>query len=282
MQLLEGKSVAEVIKSQVRARVETFLKKRGRRPQLTVLLIGDDPASQVYVKNKMKTCEALGMSSLVDVLPGNTPSDIVVQKILSLNSDQNVDGILIQLPLPKHLDSQVLLNLIDPAKDVDALTMVSGGKIFSDQAAVYPCTPWGIIRLLEYYKIPLEGRQAVVIGRSQIVGKPMAHLLLKKNMTVTLAHSKSQDLATITQRADLVVVAAGKPRFFGPEYFSPQAVVIDVGIHGSGKGTGICGDVDFERVSGHVAALTPVPGGVGPLTISCLMENTIQLAELRG
>lgn len=281
MLLLEGKPLAEKIKNQVQARVENFRAKTGRAPHLTVLLIGDDVASQVYVKSKAKSCEKLGMSSAVELMPSTISQAEVEAKILALNADPLVDGVLIQLPVPRHLNSNQLINLLDPAKDVDALTLHAAGGILSDTAAVYPCTPFGIVKMLEHYQIPLTGKHAVVIGRSMIVGKPMAMLLLQKNMTVTMAHSKTENLPTLTRSADVVVVAAGKAQHFGEEYFTEKSVIIDVGIHGSGSGGKICGDVRFEELRGKVKAMTPVPGGVGPLTIACLMENTLTLAELR-
>ncbi len=281
MMLLEGKSVANQIKIEVAQRAQTFLENYGRKPRLDVIVVGEDPASHVYVKSKAKNSHAAGIESRIHELSGNTTEIDLTKKLTEVNSNPLVDGVLLQLPLPSHLNVANLINLIDPSKDVDALTVYSSGLIYSDQAWVYPCTPWGIVRILRHYGIVFESRKAVVIGRSQIVGKPMAQLLLKENMTVTVAHSKTLNLQKITREADLVVVAAGKPRQFGADFFSSSCVVIDVGIHGSGQGKGICGDVDFESVQGRVAALTPVPGGVGPVTIACLLENTMILAEKR-
>lgn len=281
MMLLEGKPVAQQIKLEVAQRAQRFLDSQGRKAQLHVVIVGGDPASHVYVKSKAKNSESVGIGSKIHELPEQISSEELKATLQRINADPQVDGILLQLPLPSHLNASDFVNLIDPLKDVDALTLQSAGMIYADRAQVYPCTPWGIVRMLKHYKIPLESRAAVVIGRSQIVGKPMAHLLLKENMTVTIAHSKTKNLASLTKAADLVVVAAGKPRQFGPEFFSKESIVIDVGIHGSGQGKGICGDVDFEKVQGQVAGLTPVPGGVGPLTIACLLENTMKLAEIR-
>ncbi len=278
---LLGKPVAEAIRGEVAQKVSQFTQKHGRQPHLTVILVGDDPASGVYVRSKGKACEQVGMKSTTILLPSSTTETDLAGQVRALNQDQAVDGVLIQLPLPQHINAEKILNLVDPQKDVDAFTLTSSGAIFKDQALVYPCTPYGVMKMLRHYKIPVAGQNVVVIGRSQIVGKPMAMLMLKENATVTICHSKTQDLKKLTSQADIVVVAAGKKEFLGRDAFSEKTVVIDVGIHGSGTGNQICGDVKFSEVDDFVAAASPVPGGVGPLTIAVLLENTIKLAEYR-
>lgn len=278
---LLGKPVAEQIRNEVAEGVQKFTQKYARVPHLTVVLVGDDVASGVYVRSKSKACEAVGMKSSTILLPGSISESELAQKVSALNADPEVDGILIQLPLPSHIPTENILNLVDPLKDVDAFTTASSGAIFKDQALVYPCTPFGVMRMLKHYHIPVAGKKVVVIGRSQIVGKPMAMLMLKENATVTICHSKTLDLQKHTAAADIVVVAAGKKEFLGRSAFSAHTVVIDVGIHGSGTGGQISGDVKFAEVDGFVAAASPVPGGVGPLTIAVLLENTLKLAEAR-
>ena len=278
---LLGKPVAEVIRAEVAQKVAQFVQKYSRQPHLTVVLVGDDVASGVYVRSKGKACEQVGMKSTTILLPSATTEAELVAKVLSLNADDDVDGILIQLPLPKHIKTEKVLNLVDPKKDVDAFTLFSSGAIFKDQALVYPCTPYGVMRMLAHYQIPVAGKHVVVVGRSQIVGKPMAMLMLKDNATVTVCHSKTQNLENFTRHADIVVVAAGQREFLGRSAFSEKTVIIDVGIHGSGTGSQICGDVKFSDVDDFVAAASPVPGGVGPLTIAVLLENTVKLAESR-
>lgn len=278
---LLGKPVAEMIQQEVAEKVKRFVQNQGRAPHLTVILVGEDAASAVYVRSKGKACEKVGMQSTTVVLPATTTEQELASKIQALNQDAAVDGILIQLPLPTHISSEKILNLVDPLKDVDAFTTASAGAIFKDQALVYPCTPFGIMRMLKHYQISVAGKNVVVIGRSQIVGKPMAMLMLKDNATVTLCHSRTNNLESFTRNADIVVVAAGKKEFIGRSAFSEKSVVIDVGIHGSGSGGSISGDVKFSDVDGFVSAASPVPGGVGPLTIATLLENTIKLAEHR-
>lgn len=282
MQKLEAKPVVEKIRAQVLARAQEFQKKYRRTPHLAVILVGDDPASHVYVRNKHIACEKVGFRSLNLQFPAGISQGELVQQIEKLNRDNDIDAILIQLPLPKHISKELVLRHLDPAKDPDCLTAANLGRFFAGNAVVRPCTPWGVMRILEHYGVSVEGKSAVVIGRSLIVGKPMACLLSDANATVTICHSKTKNLSQISAAADLVVVAAGKPQFFGKEYFGKNAVVIDVGIHGSGEGKGICGDIRFAEVVDHVQAITPVPGGVGPMTISTLLENTMALAEERA
>lgn len=280
---MSGTEVAKQRQAILAERIQGFVAKRGRKPGLAVIIVGADPASQVYVRNKVKTTTALGMESFHFELPAEISESDVIAKIEELNRNQQVDGILVQLPLPRHLRSDVVLEAIRPEKDPDGLTIGNLGLLFAGRKRVAPCTPWGVMAILEHYKIDVAGKNAVVIGRSNIVGKPMAQLLLEANATVTVCHSRTKDLAKFTREADIVVVAAGQPRFIGRDYFRQGAVVIDVGIHRpeAGEFAGkLCGDVRFEELEGWVEAATPVPGGVGPMTIQMLMENTVKLAEL--
>lgn len=281
MLILNGKEVAKEVRSSLIPRVESFTRKLGRAPHLAVILVGDDKASEVYVKNKKTACESVGMNSSILVLPTNTSQEELNTQILTLNNDSAVDGILVQFPLPKHLSSDEVLKLVTPEKDADGLTYASLGYFFAGKPFVKPCTPEGVMTILKHYNISVEGLKAVVIGRSNIVGKPMAHLLTEANATVTLCHSKTKNLSDYTRDADLVVVAAGKPRMLGQEDFKKGAVIIDVGIHRLSDGK-LCGDVRFKELEGKVAAATPVPGGVGPMTIATLLLNTCILAEKRA
>ncbi len=278
MILLQGKEVSQKIRDQLKVQVEKFKGKAGRAPRLDVVIVGDDKASQIYVKNKHIACEKIGMQSHIHQLPGITSEDEVLGLIKRLNGDKNVDGILVQMPVPKHISSQKVLDTISPDKDADGLTPTSAGRLWSGKPGVKPCTPHGVMHILEHYNISVSGKKAVVVGRSQIVGKPMAALLLEKDATVFVCHSKTQNLEDITKQGDIVVVAAGQPRLLGKSAFKKDAVVVDVGIHGSGTGQ-ICGDVRSDELENWVKAVTPVPGGVGPMTITCLLENTLWLAE---
>ncbi|RME15467.1 MAG: bifunctional methylenetetrahydrofolate dehydrogenase/methenyltetrahydrofolate cyclohydrolase FolD [Bdellovibrio sp.] len=280
MQLLKGHEVSKAVRSQIQKDVEKYTQKVGHPPGLAVLLIGDDPASQVYVRNKEKACKEVGIRSVLHHLSENTSSNELYSLINHLNKDPSIQGILIQLPLPPHLQSEQILNWISPHKDVDGLTLENVGRLFSGRPRVVPCTPAGVMKILEHYQIPVEGKEAVVIGRSHIVGLPMFQLLQKANATVTLCHSRTPNLQAHTQKADLVVVAAGKPGLLGREDFKKDAVVIDVGIHREivdGK-TRLCGDVRSDELKDWVKAITPVPGGVGPMTITMLLFNTMELA----
>ncbi len=280
MLVLDGKKIAALVKVSVQERVAFYKAAQKRSPGLAVVLIGVDPGSQVYVKNKIKTCEEVGIKSFHHHLDEKVSQAEVVKLIQKLNADPTVDGILVQLPLPHHLNKDEILALVDAAKDPDGLTPGNLGLLLAGQKRVAPCTPQGVIEILEHYNIPISGKHAVVVGRSQIVGKPMSLLLLDKNATVTIAHSKTPDLESVTRTGDIVVVAAGRPRFLGKSAFKKDAVVIDVGMHRGPDG--LCGDVKFEELNGHAKAATPVPGGVGPMTIAMLMENTLKLAELRS
>ncbi|MBL7544940.1 MAG: bifunctional 5,10-methylenetetrahydrofolate dehydrogenase/5,10-methenyltetrahydrofolate cyclohydrolase [Bdellovibrionaceae bacterium] len=280
MILLDGRKVADDLKAKLALDVVEFEKAYHRKPCLKVIIVGNDPASMVYVKSKHMACQKVGMGSEIINLDSNVTQANLENEIQKLNNDNNVDGILVQLPVPKHIDLTAVLKTIDPKKDADGLTFLSAGYLWSDFEHVQPCTPSGVIKILDFYNIPLKGKRAVVIGRSQIVGKPMAALLLKKNATVTIAHSGTENLRHVVQDAEVVVVAAGKMSFFGSEYFNKNHVVVDVGIHKDLNGK-LGGDVKFDEVSAVVKAITPVPGGVGPMTIACLLENTIKLARMR-
>jgi len=279
--ILNGKIVAESIRHALVPRVNHFVKKVGRAPHLTVVIVGEDPASKVYVRNKHVACQKIGMSSSILELADTTTEAQLLEALDKLNLDSSVDGVLVQLPLPKELNSDVVLSRLSSAKDADGLTFESLGYFFAGKSVVAPCTPAGVMSILSHYKISVAGLNAVVVGRSNIVGKPMAHLLTQADATVTLCHSKTKNMAEFTRAADLVVVAAGKPRFLGKNDFKKDAIVIDVGIHGTGSGQ-LCGDVRFEELDGWVKAATPVPGGVGPMTIATLLQNTCTLAEKRA
>jgi methylenetetrahydrofolate dehydrogenase (NADP+)/methenyltetrahydrofolate cyclohydrolase len=285
MRILHGQPAAEARRHHLRDRIDKHRARRGRVPGLAVLLVGDDPASAVYVSYKVKACREVGIESIERRLPSTVTAAGLKAEIDALNGDPTVDGILLQLPLPEHLPTFEAINWISPAKDVDCLTTANIGRLWGDHALTIPCTPWGVMTLLHHYGYEVAGRHAVVVGRSNIVGKPMAYLLTRANATVTLCHSRTRDLSAVTRAADLVVVAAGKPELLGKDDFRAGSIVIDVGIHrqppSSGKGT-LCGDVRYHELEGHVAAATPVPGGIGPMTITMLLENTLLLAERAG
>jgi methylenetetrahydrofolate dehydrogenase (NADP+)/methenyltetrahydrofolate cyclohydrolase len=281
MQILDGKEVAEKRRQSIKSEVEAFRAGHANRaPGLAVILVGDDPASQVYVGNKIKACAQVGIESFERRLAATVTPAQLKATIQTLNEDPVVDGILLQLPLPKGLQADEAINWISPAKDADCLTTENLGRLWSGRALTTPCTPWGVMVILEHYKIPVESMNAVVVGRSNIVGKPMAHLLTQANATVTVCHSKTKNLAEHTRRADLVVVAAGQPEFLGKGDFAPHATVIDVGMHRKANGK-LCGDVRLSELKDSIKAATPVPGGVGPMTITMLLENTLRLAEAR-
>ncbi len=275
-QLIDGKVVAKAVKEEVRSRVEA-LKARGIRPGLATVLVGDDPASHVYVRNKQRTCEELGMHSVGHELPAATSQEELLALIDRLNRDPAIHGILVQLPLPKPLRSEPILYAVSPEKDVDGLHPVNVGKLMMGEPRFVPCTPAGVMAMLDYYKLPIEGKTAVVVGRSNLVGKPAAMLLLHRHATVTICHSKTPDLAAVCRRADILVAAMGKARFIRGEMVKDGAVVIDVGINRQPDGK-LVGDVDFEAVAAKASWITPVPGGVGPMTIAMLMRNTMLAA----
>ncbi len=275
-QLIDGKVVAKAVKEEVRSRVEA-LKARGIRPGLATVLVGNDPASHVYVRNKQRTCEELGMHSVGHELPATTSQADLLALIDRLNRDPAIHGILVQLPLPKPLRSEPILYAVSPDKDVDGLHPVNVGKLMMGEPRFVPCTPAGVMAMLDYYKLPIEGKTAVVVGRSNLVGKPAAMLLLHRHATVTICHSKTPDLAAVCRRADILVAAMGKARFIRGEMVKEGAVVIDVGINRQPDGK-LVGDVDFEAVVAKASWITPVPGGVGPMTIAMLMQNTMLAA----
>ena len=275
-QLLDGKIMAAELEEQLKNRVEA-LKEKGLTPGLTVILVGDDPASQTYVSNKEKACARLGIHSDTLRMPAETTQEQLEAEILRANADPAIHGIMVQLPLPRHLDSDRALSLILPEKDVDGFHDINAGRLSRGMDCVVACTPKGALHMLKTAGIPIAGKEAVVIGRSNIVGKPMALLLLQENATVTVCHSRTADLAEHTRRADILVAAIGKPRFVTADMVKEGAAVIDVGINRvDGK---LCGDVDFDAVKEKAAYITPVPGGVGKMTIAMLMDNTVSAAE---
>lgn len=277
MTLLDGKKVSQRIKEEV-AKEALALKEKGVKPGLAVILAGNDPASRVYVNNKKKACEACNIHSEEYTFPENVTEEELIELIEALNESKSVHGILVQLPLPKHIDEKKIINTISEDKDVDAFTPANVGKIMIGDYDFLPCTPAGVMELIKESGIDPAGKECVVVGRSNIVGKPQAMLLLHKNATVTICHSKTRDLASVTKRADILVVAVGRPRFITGDMIKEGAVVIDVGMNRDDEGK-LCGDVDFDSASLVAGAITPVPGGVGPMTIAMLMKNTIRAAE---
>lgn len=278
MKILDGKIVAASVQKKIAEQVTRLVSAGASKPGLAVVLVGDDPASQVYVGSKIKACEAVGFSSFEHRLPTSTDFASLQKLITALNHAPKVHGILVQLPLPKHLNEADVIAQISPAKDVDCLTSQNLGKLFQGRQIIASCTPSGVMEILKHYNYNLAGMDAVVVGRSQIVGLPMAQLLIQASATVTVAHSKTKDLKGLTQKADLVVAALGKAQFLTGDFFKTGAVVIDVGIHRL-ENKKLCGDVKFDDLS-HVEAATPVPGGVGPMTIAMLMKNTLELFKL--
>ena len=278
--IIDGKQVSKELRIQVAKEVEELKAKYNVVPGLAVILVGDDPASAVYVRNKHKGCEEVGIKSLQIVMPADTTEEALLNKINELNSDDSVNGILVQLPLPKHISEEKIINAISPEKDVDAFHPTNVGKIMLGKYDFLPCTPAGIMELLKYYNVDINGKECVVIGRSNIVGKPMALLLLAQNGTVTVCHSRTKDLASTVARADILVVAIGKPNFITGDMIKPGAVVIDVGINRLESGK-LCGDVEFESASAVSSMITPVPGGVGPMTITMLLKNTVTAAKIK-
>ena len=276
-QILDGKALAEKIQSKLQERINTLQGKIGRPPGLAVLMVGENPASAVYVRNKEKACSKVGIASFGRHFPSNTSFEELAEVIEELNREPRVDGILIQLPLPNHLDSVALLHCIDPNKDVDGLHPMNLGRLVRQEEGLRSCTPAGVMRLLEEYKIELPGKRAVVVGRSILVGKPLALMLLAKDATVTVAHSRTADLASITKEADILVAAVGKPEFITGDMVKAGAVVIDVGINRAEDSQGksrLVGDVHFPSVVSVAQYITPVPGGIGPMTVAMLLQNT--------
>lgn len=278
--IISGKEVSEAVKLRVSDEVKE-LKENGIEPCLAVILVGDDPASRVYVNNKKKACEFCGIRSLEYVLPAETKEEELIELVEKLNNDKSVNGILCQLPLPKHLDEKKVLNLIKPEKDVDAFHPENVGHIMIGDFNFLPCTPAGIMEMLRYENIDLDGKNCVVIGRSNIVGKPMAMLMLKENATVTICHSRTKNLKEVVAGADVIVAAVGRPNFVTADMVKDGAVIIDVGINRMDDGK-LCGDVDFEVCKEKASYITPVPGGVGPMTIATLMQNTITATRIQN
>lgn len=277
--ILNGKQVAAEIRAELKVRAEA-LRKDGVVPCLAVLLAGDDPASKIYVRNKKRACEEIGIESRELLFPENVTEEELIAQIRALNEDAAVDAMLVQLPLPKHIDEARVLAEIAPEKDADGFHVVNAGRLFTGQTSVLPCTPAGCMELLRRANVEFSGKHAVVVGRSNIVGKPMAMLLLNEHCTVTICHSRTRDLARFTRDADILVAAVGRPGIITGEMIKPGAAVIDVGINRLENGK-LMGDVDFESAEPVAGAITPVPGGVGPMTIAMLMQNAILAAEKR-
>ncbi|MBD2655048.1 bifunctional methylenetetrahydrofolate dehydrogenase/methenyltetrahydrofolate cyclohydrolase FolD [Synechocystis sp. FACHB-383] len=277
-QILDGKALAQKMQGELQRDIAQLVAQGHRSPGLAVLMVGDNPASAVYVRNKEKACEKLGMVSFGKHFPADTDQETLTAAIASLNEDERVDGILVQLPLPDHLDAVKLLHTIDPGKDADGLHPVNLGHLVRGEDGLRSCTPAGVMALLAEYDLELTGKNAVVLGRSILVGKPLALMLLEKNCTVTIAHSRTQNLADITRQADILVAAIGKPEFVTADMVKPGAIVVDVGINrldlGEGKSK-LVGDVDFAGVAPMASYLTPVPGGIGPMTVTLLLANTV-------
>lgn len=278
-QIIDGKAISAQIKEEVKEKVQR-LKEQGKEVTLAVIQVGTDPASTVYVGNKKKACEYTGIRSLSYELPEETTETELLSLIGGLNERKDVNGILVQLPLPKQIDEDKVIQAISPKKDVDGFHPQSVGSLCIGEPGFVPCTPAGIIELLKRSSITIEGKECVVVGRSNIVGKPLSLLLLRENGTVTVAHSRTQNLKDITRRADILVAAVGKPKMITADYVKEGAVVIDVGIHRL-EGRKLCGDVDYEDVAPHCSAITPVPGGVGPMTIAMLMVNCVESFTLQ-
>ena len=275
--IINGKEIGQEIRTGVAARVQA-LKDKGITPGLAVILVGDNPASKTYVANKQKSCEQIGMFSDLIKLPEDISEQGLLNQIRELNDRKDIHGILVQLPLPKHIDEDKVIQTISPEKDVDGFSPISVGKMMLGQDTYLPCTPYGVMKLLEHSGIEVAGKHAVIVGRSHIVGKPMGQLLLQKDATVTYTHSKTPDLPSFTKQADILIAAVGRANFITSEHIKEGAVIIDVGINRDEENH-LCGDVNFDDVQGIASHITPVPGGVGPMTITMLLENTVQAAE---
>ena len=278
-QILNGKALAAEIRSEVKTQVAALAEK-GVSTALAVILVGDDSASQVYVRNKIKACADTGIRSLEFRMPAETTQQQLLAKIAELNADETVDGILVQLPLPKQINADAVISAIAPAKDVDGFHVANAGALVTGKQGFVPCTPFGVMRLIEKSGVNPRGKSAVIVGRSNIVGKPMALLLLAADATVTVAHSRTPDLSAVTRNADILVAAVGRAKLIKADMVKPGAVVIDVGMNRDENGK-LCGDVDFAEVKEIAGSITPVPGGVGPMTIAMLMQNTVLAAQMR-
>ncbi|MEK5339726.1 bifunctional methylenetetrahydrofolate dehydrogenase/methenyltetrahydrofolate cyclohydrolase FolD [Weizmannia sp. FSL W8-1119] len=276
-EIIDGKQLAEALRKEIKAEAEQ-LTQQGITPGLAVILVGNDPASRTYVKNKEKACRALGMKSVLIELPGDVPEQALLGHIATLNEDPDIHGILVQLPLPPHINAQKIVEAISPEKDVDGFHPVNIGRMMTGQDAFLPCTPHGILKMVKSKGIRIEGKHVVVIGRSNIVGKPCGQLFLNENATVTYCHSKTADLKSFTRQADILVSAVGKAKFIKADFVKAGAAVIDVGMNRDESGK-LCGDVDFNEVKKKASYITPVPGGVGPMTITMLLSNTVKAAK---
>lgn len=279
--IISGKDISVKIKDELKKEVEQLVIEGKRLPQLVVILVGDNQASQTYVRNKEKGCQYIGIKSQVIRKDADTSEEELVSLIKELNNDKDVDGILVQLPLPKHINEDRILELIDPSKDVDGFHPDNVARLFLGQKSLVPCTPKGMMVLLDEIGYDLTGKEVVVVGRSNIVGKPVALLCLQRNATVTIAHSRTKDLKEVCKRADVLIAAIGKAKFFNKDYVKDGAVVLDVGINRD-ENNKLCGDVDFDDVKDIVSYITPVPGGVGPMTITMLLSNTLDAYKQRG
>ncbi len=277
-EIISGKILSETIRKEIAEESLAFTEKNGRAPGLAVIIVGEDPASKVYVRNKHRACGECGFYSEVFELPENIEEETLLEKIKELNEDKKIDGILVQLPLPRHINTDRVIETIDPSKDVDVFHPVNVGRLTAGNYILRPCTPAGVMEMLRRSNIEIKGKKCVVVGRSNIVGKPMALLLLEAHGTVTVCHSKTSDLKKECLEADILVSAIGKPNFITADMVKPGAVVIDVGINRNAEGK-LCGDVDYAQVEKIAGAITPVPGGVGPMTITMLMKNTLLAAE---
>ena len=276
MTLIDGKQISASLKESIREQVAQFPAKYGRVPHLVVVRVGEDPASVVYVRNKARVCEACGIRNTTIVLPEDTSEEALLQKVRELNADNTVDGILVQLPLPKHISEAKVIETISREKDVDGFHPSNVAGLWQKTPHMSPCTPTGIMKLLEATGVDPKGKRAVVIGRSNIVGLPVAKMLVDANATVTICHTRTVDMPSVTREADILVVAAGRAKMVTADMVKDGAVVIDVGMDTDPETGKLCGDVDFEAVAPKCSAITPVPGGVGPMTIACLMENTVK------
>ena len=274
--IIKGKDLSASIKEALKVRVNVLGEQYGRTPNLAVILVGDDPGSVSYVTGKAKAATEVGIRNSTIRREATIAEQDLLELVEQLNNDEDVDGILVQLPLPKHIDENKVIMAISPEKDVDAFHPINVAKLWLKQPCMLPCTPKGIIKLLHFAGVDIAGKEAVVVGRSNIVGQPVSKLLLDENATVTIAHSRTKNLAEVTRRADILVVAVGRERFVTADMIKPGAVVIDVGVNRDTRTGKLCGDVDFEEAQNVAAAITPVPGGVGPMTITCLMENTVE------
>jgi methylenetetrahydrofolate dehydrogenase (NADP+)/methenyltetrahydrofolate cyclohydrolase len=277
--LIDGKAIAATVRARVAAEVRTLSAESGRVPALATVLVGEDPASQIYIRNKHRACEEVGIHSIHHGLPAETTENELLELVGALGLHEEVDGILVQLPVPEQIDPDAVVAAIAPAKDVDGMTPLNAGLLAHGTPGLVPCTPAGVMEILRAEGVELEGAEAVVVGRSKLVGVPVARLLLSANATVTACHSRTRDLAAVCRRADVLVAAVGVPRLLGADAVKPGAVVIDVGMNRAEEG--LCGDVDFEAAAEVASAITPVPGGVGPMTIAMLLQNTLVAARSR-